>query len=318
MNSDLRPSLLALSLAAALSGLSLSAQAASISLTATGNVNGSTPPGTNLLDPYPYPASGGDFLASPPPGSTGSLFFHTYGFTASPNYFGARVSGAGEFYGKTSASYNDSITNTTGSAQTIIFSFNVDSGQVELAGSGVGFADLLLSLRFNGSEVAGEHARVELDAGGASCVDSGGTGVLASYMSCDGGATGSSASGSGGTFNVSYLLGAGDTLTIDYDIVSEVSGSFTGGGSVYCAGGYGGEETAALLAVVAEEPVPGTSGCTFFNALSRSGDPAGAFVPANFVLAAAVPEPGSLALGALALGGLAAARRRRRDAAKVG
>ena len=57
----------------------------------------------------PFPPSGGDFFASPS-GTGGSLFYHTYGFTTGLSYFGARVSGDGTFYGKTSASYNDAYT----------------------------------------------------------------------------------------------------------------------------------------------------------------------------------------------------------------
>jgi hypothetical protein len=307
-----RPSLIALAAAAVLAGGSMGVHAApSVLLTATGNVADNASPGTDLLDPYPYTTSGGDFFASPS-SATGSLFFHTYGFTASPNYFGARVSGAGAFYGKTSATYSDSITNTSGVAQNILFSFNVDSGSVDLSGSGVGFADLLLSLSFNNTEVASSHSRV--DTAATACLATG-TGVLSSYMTCN---DVSSASGNGGSFVVPYLLAAGDTLTIDYDIVSEVSGEFEpGGASEYCAG-YGGEAQRVANAVNEEGGPPGISGCQYFNALSRSGDPAGfnAFVPAQFGIAAeAVPEPGTLVLAAVAVGGLAAARRRRREAA---
>ena len=88
-----------LALAATLACGSLAAQAAAFTLTAFANVDNGSPPGTIVMDGN---ATGGDFLATIP-GTNGSLFFHTYGYATPLSYFGARVSGEGTFFGKTTA-----------------------------------------------------------------------------------------------------------------------------------------------------------------------------------------------------------------------
>jgi len=323
---NLRPKLLALAVAAALGGASMAAHAApTINLTAFGNTTSDAGPGVDVIAPTIYPpAVGGDFLGtySSPVGSMGSLFYHTYGFTTGLSYFGARVSGDGTFYGKTSASYANSYTNGTLEAQLVNFSFNVDSGNIGVSGDGSGFADLLLSLRFNGTEVARSRGRIDdpSGAGATTCssnVGGANIGVLAGYLTCA--ASNTEASGDNNSFSLSHLLGAGQTLQIDYDIVAEVSGAYTSGGGTFCSygpsfegGGNGDGDNIELTALVGED-VPQYTQCAFYNGIARSGDPAGInpFNPAQFQLS--VPEPGSLALAVVALGGLAAARRKRRD-----
>lgn len=327
MNAHFKPRLLCLALASVLGGTTLTAQATpAVALTAAENVTGATGPGTALVTPAS--PGGGDFFhnGGGGMGSTGTTFFHTYGFNTGLTYFGARVSGTGTFFGNTSATYTDSYTNSSAVAQLVTFSYNVDSGQIGLSGTGTGYAELLLSLAFNGTVVARDHGRIDYSGSSATCntnVGGDDVGVLASYLACSGGsATASSAFGSSGSYIATQILAAGATLNISYEIRAETAGTLSGATTTLCSGGDRGGQTlsgGAPETDVFVADVPGNSGCTNFNGISRSGDPAG-FAPAPFnpgrfnitgTTAAGVPEPGALALVGLALAGLAGVARRR-------
>jgi hypothetical protein len=291
-----------------LSALSLALAAAcahaapAVVLTATESLGSSSGPGTDVMSPAQ--ANGGDFFHSGSSGSD-STFFHTYGFPSGLTYFGARVSGSGTFFGRTSSTYTDSYTNTSGSAQVVTFNFNVDQGQIDVSGTGTGFADLLLQVLFNGNVVARDHGRTD----GSTCtVGDQDVGVLSGYLSsCSGGG----ANGSAGAYSISQTLADGATLGIQYDIVAEVSGSASTATGALCSSGPGGNNVGRQSVtpnVVIIGGTPSYSGCSSYYALARSGDPAGftPFTPGTFTIsagpaAADVPEPSSFALAGLAL-----------------
>jgi hypothetical protein len=318
-NTAPRARLLSLLVAAACSGLSANAFAdPTITLTAVYALNGGATV-DGLTDPdatiYTTSSGGTDFyLAKTEAGS--NVFFHTYGSTGSTTFFGARASGGGaDFYASTSALYSGTYTNTTGSAMLLDFSFYVDGGETTLSGVGEGSANTRLQIRRNGSIVSQGDTLIMQSAGVTTCSESD-IGVLGNWASCSA-ADASSAWGAGGSYTVGLgLVAAGETITIDYDIVSTVSGQ----GIVHtCGGGYGGYGGYDGYGGYGDEgqgePLP-TYPCSDFSGISRSGDPFGGSAPdtaADFSLTAtaAVPEPGSLALLAAAGGGWWLSRRRR-------
>ena len=90
-------------------------------------------------------ATGADLYLSDSAGDS-NIFFHTYGVTGASTYFGARVSGQGVFSASTRASYNDTITNTSATAQAFNFSFNVDSSELGMYGVGDALALSLIHI----------------------------------------------------------------------------------------------------------------------------------------------------------------------------
>lgn len=274
--------------------------------------------------------------------SNNNVFFHTYGFTGTPTYFGARASGEGSFSATTYSRYSRTFTNNSLLDQLYNFAFNVSDGQLAITGSGAGIADLMLRVNVTKSSgtttVAQDHTTLSQSATALapSCTpdDVGsGLGALSGYMTCS---AGNSVFGANGPYNVSLgTIAAGETFTLDYDIIATVSGDLSAANGY---GGYGQDMNfngcglpGQLLATnqTNQTAVVQEGGCNApisfpGMAIARSGDPFNGpqfatggpsdTTTANFQVSAAnaIPEPGSIALMGLALAGLAATRRKKK------
>lgn len=303
---------------------------ATYSLGAGGIQDGMTDPNTSIFSN----ANGADMFLSTGD-ANGSVFFHTYGFTGTPTYFGARASGDGVFTAFTRATYTNNFTNTGSTAAPFIFSFLVDQGEVGFTGGGNGSAELILQLKVtkaNGTDVVTrDKTTININNGATTCAEDD-LGALGAYMGCS---SPTAAQGSGGnsqTFSINVgTFDPNESFTLDYDIIASVSGSLTSG-SAGCETGYGniGNENdgngeplgIALAAFNVEGP-----GCGGYG-VSRSGDPFGGpdFDQFGNLISgfpgslqgqfrqAQIPEPNALAL--LGIAGLAAGaaslRKRRR------
>ena len=337
----LRLSPLALAVAAALGATSLPVLATPQSF---GNItlDASYALGTNssaaavdgLTDPAGQifsSASGADFFLSKSDALNNNIFFHTYGFEANPTYFGARASGEGSFFGKTRSSYSATVSNSSGVAQSVAFTFNVAGGNLGITGTGEGLAELLLAVKRDGVVMALDHTTIMQDIANVVTCTNENLGSLGANAECASG-TDSSVNAAGGLFTVGLgLLDAGASFTLDYDIIATVSGNLSNGTRLECnyGGGYG-DGAAAFAEIVVpppngcvEVPVPG-------GAIARSGDPFDSpifdvngnlistppptFDPQILLAPAQIPEPGTLLLAGAGLMGLArSTRRRRRD-----
>lgn len=297
---------------------------ANYSLAGGPTVDGMSDPSSNLYNPT---SNGADFYLFKSDASGNNVFFHTYGFASSPTYFGARASGEGHFSADTRATFSRTFTNTSGVAQNYNFAFMIDQGELGISGDGNAFASLLLNVKKNGATVAKDFTSITQTFDGSNntvaCADDD---LGLAYMAC-GSATSSNTFGAGGPFNVNFgSIAAGESFTLDYDIIATVSGNLSSTASTFyqaCSDGYGGYGETLAANDANNEIDFDKEICTFQSffpgsAIARSGDPFNGPVFVNGLPVSAsntagfdIPEPGSMALIGLGLAGLAAARRKK-------
>lgn len=333
----------ALAVAAAIASFSASANVTVDSLLATGSYKLDGGSVTNLV------SSGSpsvDVLDFPYAGATGSnAGLHSYG--SDTGNFGSRSSGVGVYDVHGLFRIEQTIQNTTGSAQNATFNFFVTPGLISnelgsaLTGSNYVSAGLTFDIRRNGSTVWGSAATLTSNSTGTNFTSSGDTSLYT------GGGAYYSIAGTQRSVDLG-VINAGQSITLSYEMTSFASGQSTVGPASWvpettyhvpgqwvdpCWGecgyggdGYGGEPhfEPAHDVVVPGHWLPGalsgsqaSSGDPFYIDWSNgnavfTGQPSSRNFDASVTFTAAVPEPSEYALMLAGLGLMGGFARRRR------
>ncbi len=255
---------------------------------------------------------GSDSATILPPNTTPSnIFYHTYGSTT--GNFGSRVSGYGEYDITGVFTYQDTVTNTTGSAQAYNFDFTIIPGELALFGTpGVGefvLAEYDIDILVDGSSIWGSSASLSGDDTG-NTFSSAGT-SLGGVLTSD--------EYSWGSYSDTLGLGtlaAGASLNFEYILTARAAGNCFAGGYAMPPG-EGQNLPGADDDFIPIDGDVGDGGGYYSScgSIARSGDPLhiGANGPGKISIAS-VPEPSTIALLGLGLAGLVVARRRKHKA----
>ncbi|MCK6407238.1 MAG: PEP-CTERM sorting domain-containing protein [Rhodocyclaceae bacterium] len=222
-NKSLVATKVALAVAAAIASISASADVAVNSLLATGSYKLDGGSVTNLVSTGSPSVDVLDFSYAATGSNTG---LHSYG--SDTGNFGSRSSGYGVYDVHGLFRIEQTITNTTGTAQRANFNFYITPGFINnelgsaMTGTDYVSAGLTFDIRRNGSTVWGSAATLTSNAGGTNMSTSGDASLYA------GSGTYYSVAGTQRSVDLG-VINAGQSITLSYEMTSFASGQSTPG-----------------------------------------------------------------------------------------